>query len=109
LRWRLGLFRLWLAASVLWVGLATWTTYERVIDPPNRADLEEACFNARQADPALGNPWSCLIDGHHPALASFSSYAWDYAALAFLPVLFVLAAGVVGVWVAAGFRRPTTR
>ena len=122
MNWRRGLLRLWLIASVFWIIGVSWFGYANVIMPRNKAASENACFEARRLDAALGNPFDCFAGNTTPApLAGFiadtprrviafddliplSAY-WHYIPIAFLPVFVVLILGMATGWIFAGFRR----
>jgi hypothetical protein len=77
MNWRRGMFRLWLVASVLWIGLMSVAGYARIIVPwRNGADF-----------------------------ISISSDIAQFFAVAFGPVLAVLMIGTMVGWVLSGFRR----
>jgi hypothetical protein len=103
--WRRGAFRVWLVASVLWVAVASWMTYERSIAPRGLAAAQQKCFDARKADRVLGNPFDCFTGGvRFDHLIPLSTVARDYITLAFVPVLVALLSWLIGAWIVAGFR-----
>ena len=107
MNWRKGLFRLWLAISVLWVAITAWVTYRTVIVPRNLSAEANACFKARQNNPTLGKPLDCFPDGsllHFEHLISRRTIAREYAVLAFVPVFAVLAMGLATGWILVRFK-----
>ena len=130
MNWKRGLLRLWAVAAVLWVGVAFYSgdTWQRVRDayawvPPDSdayiASLAsiESLFVALRAADAAGDTaavkkLAALIDETSPSLAvdlfqkpSIWPPIFDFAKLAFIPPLLLLALGYVGLWVGRGFRR----
>jgi|SRR5580700_4849520 hypothetical protein len=102
MNWRRGLLRLWLVASLLWIGFLGWIGYER--------HVLLSCFNHRKANPSLGNPFDCFpatgfpeYDYLVPAGAKF----YDYFIAAFVPIMGTLIIGMIVAWVASGFRPKT--
>jgi hypothetical protein len=108
MNWRRGFLRLWIVASLGWIGGTTLATYQNVIGPRDRAAAAQVCADARKANPTLANRIDC-IDADHllDDLVPIQAVARDYALLAFGPVLSVLIIGLVGGWIITGFRRPT--
>lgn len=125
MNWKRGLLRLWAVAAVLWVGVAfysgdTWqrvagerqidlsapdgTTYE--LQFPAFSD-EKAAVEAAKAEIIRQKPNLSLL-GHWRVLAINSPSIWpplfDFAKLAFIPPLLLLALGYCGLWVGRGFR-----
>ena len=106
--WRAGLFRLWLAGSLLWAGMAAWTVYNQTqtISIQRHADGQKACFEYRKAKPELGNPFDCFDDGRaFDDPLTPAERIWEFARLTLPPTVGALSLGIVGFWIAAGFRR----
>ncbi len=109
MNWRRGLLRLWAVAAVLWVGVAFYSndTVQRVDDaayalahnvmPPwvkfKEAELKQAGFSDQE------------IQAYHDGQLIIWPPLLDFAKLAFIPPLFLLALGYIGLWVGRGFRR----
>lgn len=102
---RRGLFRLWLLASVAWVGLV-WAFYQG-LTLRSVAASEKACADARIANPALGNPFDCFASGgrNFDDLNFLSPIPLRYLALGLGAPVAILLIGVVLIWALRGFRR----
>jgi hypothetical protein len=134
MNWKRGLLRLWAVAAVLWVGVAFYSndTVQRVRDAYEKvvrlnADAEicsklqtpsftpDACSAAASTTRLTPAETKELADleaefGFSPsAAAPLKPSIWpplfDFAKLAFIPPLFLLALGYIGLWVGRGFRR----
>ena len=95
------MLRLWFVASICWIGFVGWVGYQRL--------SQLACYDARRADPSLGNPYFCLPDEGFPALdqlfpIQFARTWWQFLAWALVPSALALMAGVVIAWIVLGFR-----
>ena len=102
MNWRRGLFRLWIAASILWVGAVGWSVYDRV----ERARAESSCATQRIANPALGNTSDCFSgDLTFDHLIPLSGLLSEYALIALGPVVGALVLGMAGIWVVTGFKK----
>ncbi len=88
INWRRGLFRLWIAASFVWlVGAGA------LLQGEMRRDVETLMTAALQPPPAfLGAPWEKY------ELIVFAS------GVLLLPPLFAFALGWAGLWIVKGFR-----
>ena len=108
MNWKRGLLRLWAVAAVLWVGVAFYNndTMQRVDaayalshnrTPPwvkyKEAELKQAGFSDQE------------IQAYHDSQRSIWPPLFDFAKLAFIPPLLLLALGYIGLWVGRGFRR----
>jgi hypothetical protein len=109
MNWKRGLLRLWAVAAVLWVGVAFYSndTVQRVdaayalahnLTPPwvsyqQDAKLKQAGFSDQE------------IQADHDRQRSIWPPLLDFAKLAFIPPLLLLALGYIGLWVGRGFRR----
>lgn len=102
--------RLWLITSMLWITWVGWIAYEGAVVPRLVAANQNACLEARKANPSLGNPFDCF-DGGGMSFADVVPWSTDiisYGALAFTPVLVLLLIGLVIRWIVAGFRPSKT-
>src|ERR1700720_3811923 len=102
LRIKRGLFRLWIALSVLWIcGVAVTTDWGRLTNSGEcaKCQSQEQCFDALKA--AGKNPFGAY-DPQDIA-------GWDEvevrAGFALIPPVFLLALGAASVWVVRGFRQ----
>ena len=57
MNWKLGFFRLWIVASACWAAVVGWLFYVAVVAPRSLAAIQDACVEARRAEPALGSPF----------------------------------------------------
>ena len=119
MNWKRGLLRLWAVVSVLWVGVAFYSndTVQRVQDTHISVkysgpkitsvwiDGEWKTVSGTATNPETGDK-AYLIDN---AWVIKSTSIWppifDFAKLAFIPPLLLLALGYIGLWVGRGFRR----
>ena len=114
MRWRRGLFRVWVVASVCWIALVSALTYSALHNPAlvaaRQKARESACAAAREADRSLGNPYDCFSypAGSKPPPEP-PEPMWPviapYAALGLGVPAGVLVLGSMAIWAAAGFRR----
>jgi len=96
--------RLWIVASALWIALVTWVEYDGVVRPYQEAARQQKCFETLKANPALGNPRSCLVGGiKFDDLIPIDREVAKFAALAFVPILATLVLGLAVAWIVAGF------
>jgi uncharacterized protein YpmS len=138
LNWKRGLLRLWAVVSVLWVGVAFYTSDPakrlRDIKSPvtipfmdtkianipydtSRAVLKEKLTRFLQNKRKNENPYDKYLTDYETAEKTVDTALGDYqpksiwpplfdfAKLAFIPPLFLLALGYIGLWVGRGFRR----
>jgi hypothetical protein len=99
MNWKRGLMRLWLVLVCVWLVFVVWLTLDVFVMHPQTI---ESCAEARTLDPSLGSPWRCIEYGR----PLFERLA-NYAALAVLPPIGVLIAGIVGSWIVLGFSKGT--
>ena len=130
MNWKRGLLRLWAVAAVLWVGVAFYSndTVQRVRDAyawvsPD-SDLYkssvasiESLFVALRAADAAGDKAAVekltALIGEKSYIQTVNLFSepniwpplFDFAKLAFIPPLLLLALGYIGLWVGRGFRR----
>jgi hypothetical protein len=116
MNWKRGLLRLWAVAAVLWVCVAFYSndTLQRVQDvhDPYAAFSSPVAPRDLLAD-APSPPAPPLPPGFYPdapsAAAPLKTSIWpplfDFAKLAFIPPLLLLALGYIGLWVGRGFKR----
>ena len=135
MNWKRGLLRLWAVAAVLWVCVAFYSndTVQRVRDVQAHVALRAATLE-KMSDAELERiasghaitPTSlqdfrkrypeyndmsdtALAKALHVKFYSEASTIWpplfDFAALAFIPPVLLLALGYIGLWVGRGFRR----
>jgi hypothetical protein len=106
MNWRAGMFRVWIVASILWIGAASWAAYEKIAVPRQIAAQQQACADERKANTKLGNPFDCF-DGAvmFDDLIPLGPQILRYAAIAIGPPLCILVFWFIGAWVAAGFSR----
>ena len=129
MNWRRGLLRLWAVAAVLWVCVAFYSNdtvqrvrdvYEKVVQLNADAEMcsklqtpsftPDACSAAASTTPQpnyAGLPEGAVVNSS--AAAPLKPSIWppifDFAKLAFIPPLLLLALGYIGLWVGRGFRR----
>jgi hypothetical protein len=108
LRIKRGLFRLWIALSVLWIcGVAVTTDWGRLSNSGEcaKAKTQEECSAALAA--AGKNPFGAYVPDK--AVMAPAGIAWDEVAVragfALIPPVLVLALGAASVWVVRGFRQ----
>lgn len=103
MNWRIGLFRLWIVASLAWAALVGWMAYDRW----TVAAQQGACYTAREANPSLGSPLGCFTSAAtmFDDLVPWDSYLRYYLLLALLPVIGFLIVGLALRWIGAGFQR----
>jgi hypothetical protein len=106
MNWTRGLIRLWLVVSILWISVVGWLAYLGGVVPRIAAAKQQACFEARKADPRLGNVFDCFDGGGSPFadLVPWSNDIFTYGGWAFIPPLVLLFIGILIKWVMAGFR-----
>ena len=130
MNWKRGLLRLWAVAAVLWVGVAFYSndTVQRVQDAyawennpyAKYANMNEI-YDALRTANANGdkasvaklsdyiNSQPAMFRGGPSAAAPLKPSIWpplfDFAKLAFIPPLLLLALGCCGLRVGRGFRR----
>ena len=124
-----GLLRLWAVAAVLWVGVAFYSndTVQRVRDAYAVAAFDpdaylasktsiNLLYDALRAAEAAGDTAAVKkLAAYIETLPAASAAApqkpsiwlplFDFAKLAFIPPLLLLALGYIGLWVGRGFRR----
>lgn len=101
-----GVFRLWLAASARWTLLVFAHGYQ----PPQLSKLEalrqeteqEACEIDAKNNPAK-NPFACFGEAMSPDEVAWIRVNW-YAKTILAPPAALFAFGLVGFWIAQGFR-----
>ena len=116
INWKRGLLRLWAVASVLWVGVAFYSndTVQRVQDAyavaafdPDANNIPPLPQGAITLPPLPAGAIS--MDDRPSAAAPLKPSIWpplfDFAKLAFIPPLLLLALGYIGLWVGRGFKR----
>ena len=106
MNWKRGLLRLWAVAAVLWVGVAFYSndTVQRARDVHEKVvQLNPDAEICTKLQTSSFTPDACS------AAASLKPSIWlplfDFAKLAFIPPLLLLALGYIGLWVGRGFRR----
>jgi hypothetical protein len=109
MNWKLGFLRLWIVASAFWAAVVAWLFYSAVVAPRSLAAIQDACVEARRAEPALGSPFDCFTKGmNFDYVLPLGPIIAKYIALAIGPMLAAFLLWFVGAWVIAGFyrRRP---
>jgi hypothetical protein len=109
MNWKLGFFRLWIVASACWAAAVGWLFYTAVVAPRSLAAIQDACVEARRAEPALGSPFDCFAKGmNFDYVIPLGPIVAKYLALAVGPMLAAFLFWFVGEWIVAGFyrRRP---
>src|SRR5258708_34138112 len=105
MNWRRGFVRIWVLASVAWIGFVAWSFYEYALLPRQVAATAGVCAKASTANPSLGNPFDCYPPGQVFAdLIPIGDAAIRYAALALGPVIALGALGLVLGWIVRGCR-----
>jgi hypothetical protein len=106
MNWRGGMFRIWIVASLVWIGLVSFVAYQKIIVP--RLDAAEAQRCAQQRSANHLNPFDCFDpDSGAKALATPAPLAdgFVYAALAIGPICGVFICWFIGEWISVGFMR----
>jgi hypothetical protein len=109
MNWKLGFFTLWIVASAFWAVAVGWLFYIAVVAPRSLAAIQDACVEARRAEPALGSPFDCFAKGmNFDYVIPLGPIVAKYIALAVGPMLAAFLFWFVGAWIVAGFyrRRP---
>ena len=111
MNWKLGFFRLWIVASAGWAAVVGWLFYVAVVAPRSLAAIQDACVEARRAEPALGSPFDCFAKGmNFDYVLPLGPIVAKYLALAVVPMLAAFLLWFVGAWIMAGFHhRPNVR
>jgi hypothetical protein len=116
MNWRRGLFRLWIVASLCWVGLVGWYVYAeenarlaRVQKFEICRELEKVMGEQRDCTRHLANLFEDIVPDPSPSWTSRYWLIRPYASWALFPPLGVLIAGILGAWIFAGFRRDGRR
>jgi hypothetical protein len=125
MNWRRGLFRVWLAISILWIcGTAAYVVAIPITvwspgQLPNpqggiaqypwqmnwTAANEKSCFDARVRDRSLGNPYDCFDNAKDPQQAHPVGPALDvFLIFGLVPPLGLLIVAAACRWVFQGFR-----
>jgi hypothetical protein len=106
MNWKLGFFRLWIVASACWAAAVGWLFYVAVVAPRSLTAIQDACVEARRAEPALGSPFDCFAKGmNFDYVIPLGPLVAKYLALAAVPMLAAFLFWFVGVWVVAGFHQ----
>ena len=104
MNWRKGLVRFWLVFSLLWAALAVWYAYADWWVPRQAAfratAAREACVAAAKENPALCYSGARSFADLIPVWPTIRGYV----VLAVLPPAVLLMFGMLGFWIAAGFR-----
>jgi hypothetical protein len=109
MNWKLGFFRLWIVVSACWAAVVAWLFYAAVVAPRSLAAVQDACVEARRAEPALGSPFDCFAKGmNFDYVLPLGPIVAKYLALAAGPMLAAFLFWFVGAWIVDGFyrRRP---
>ncbi len=111
MNWKLGFIRLWIVASAGWAAVVGWLFYVAVIAPRSLAAIQDACVEARRAEPALGSPFDCFAKGmNFDYVIPLGPIIAKYLALAVGPMVAAVLLWFVGAWIVAGFhRRPNAK
>jgi hypothetical protein len=112
MNWRGGMFRIWIVASLIWISFVSFLAYKAIAVPRHIAAQEQRCFDERQADPSLGNPFDCFKHGEFmfaDVLPIERGRILPFIGIAAGPVCAAFALWFVVEWIAAGFRRPPRR
>ena len=101
MNWKRGLLRLWAVVAVLWVGVAFYSndTVLRVRDAYAIAVFDPDAYLASKPQTGF------LLNKTFYVVASIWPPLFDFAKLAFIPPLLLLALGYIGLWVGRGFRK----
>ena len=113
MNWKRGLLRLWAVVAVLWVGVAFYSndTVQRVRDAYAVDDWTpvgpSAAAPVAPRDLLAARPWENdpIVSAAAPLKPSIWPPLFDFAKLAFIPPLLLLALGYIGLWVGRGFRQ----
>jgi hypothetical protein len=106
MNWKLGFFRLWIVVSACWAVVVGWLFYSAVVAPRSLAAIQDACVEARRAEPALGSPFDCFAKGlNFDYVLPLGPIVAKYIALAVGPMLAAFLFWFVAAWVVAGFYR----
>jgi hypothetical protein len=108
MNWRRGLFRLWLAASVLWVFFQGWGLYEDEFVPRQSAASVAKCLQDRKENPTLGNPFDCFDNARGNPFADLIPLGPAMVRKTILIVAPPIALFLLGyslLWIGRGFRR----
>jgi hypothetical protein len=104
MNWKLGFFRLWIVASVAWAAVVGGLFYIAVVAPRSLAAIQDACVEARRAEPALGSPFDCFAKGmNFDYVIPLGPIVAKYLALAIGPMIAAFLLWFVAAWIAAGF------
>lgn len=96
MNWRIGLFRVWVVASLVWIGaIGTLGFYEWYTDPPRIVDVRPIAKGEPDFARAAAELHGHTIEPESP---------WRYAPMAMVPPLITLLIGVGAFWSVAGFR-----
>jgi len=109
MNWRGGMFRIWIVASLIWIGFVSVSAYKAIAVPRHIAAQEQRCFDERQTDPSYGNPFECFKHGEFmfsDVLPIERGTIWPYVGIAAVPICAAFALWFVVEWIAAGFLRP---
>ena len=114
MNWKRGLLRLWAVVAVLWVGVAFYSndTVQRVRDayavdfaPSWEGHNMPLTPEETKELAALEAEFGFSPSAAAPLKPSIWPPIFDFAKLAFIPPLLLLALGYIGLWVGRGFRR----
>jgi hypothetical protein len=104
MNWKQGFLRIWIVASVCWVGFVGWLFYNATVVSKRLAAVQSACVEDRRADPALGNVFDCFEKGMRiDDLTTFGSIVTKHLALAAGPMVGAVVVWYVVSWILAGF------
>ena len=112
MNWRGGMFRIWIVASLIWIGGVGYFAYKSIAVPRHIAAAEQRCFDDRQTDPSYGNPFECLQHGElmfSDVLPIERGRILTFIAVAAAPIGGAVLLWFVIEWIAAGFTRPQRR
>jgi hypothetical protein len=104
MNWKQGFLRIWIVASVCWVGFVGWLFYNATVVSQRLAAVQSACVADRRADPSLGNVFDCFEKGMRiDDLTTFGSILTKHLALAVGPMAGAVIIWFVVNWILAGF------
>ena len=84
--------------------------YADLVAPRSLAAIQDACVEARRAEPALGSPFDCFAKGmNFDYVIPLGPIVAKYFALAIGPMLAAFVLWFVGAWIMAGFYRRRTK
>ena len=109
MNWRAGMFRIWIVASLIWIAIVSFAAYRAIQVPRHIAAQEQRCFDERQADATLGNPFECFAHGEFmffDVLPVERGRILSYVAIGAVPIGAAFGLWFVVEWIAAGFLRP---